>query len=144
MKPRISFGREGMLTLALALLLAACGGPLEYMVKGTPASPGTDAKIKADVNNSTVITNVTIEAENLTPPDRLMPGATTFVVWARKDSGSQWQRIGSLQFDAGKRTGSLPQATVPLTSFELIVSAEQENSPKSPSPHVVLQQKVAE
>jgi hypothetical protein len=137
-------GREGMLTLALVLLLAACGGPLEYVVKGTPASPGTDAKIIADVNSKTVITTVTIEAENLTPADRLMPGAQSYVVWARKDSSSEWQRIGSLQYDADKRTGSLPQATVPLTTFELIVSAEQQNSPKSPSPHIILQQKVAD
>jgi hypothetical protein len=143
MKARISMGR-GMLTLALALLLAACGGPLEYVVKGTPAAAGADAKIVADVNSSTVITTVSVEVEFLAPPDRIMPGATSYVVWARKDSSSEWQRIGSLQYNADKRTGSLPQATVPLTAFELIVSAEQQNSPKSPSPNVVIQQKVAD
>ncbi len=143
MKAWISTGRVGLLTLAFALSLAACGGPLKYQVKGTPAAAGTDAVLIADVNSETVITTVSIEAEFLAPPDRLMPGATSYVVWARKDSSSEWQRIGSLQYDADKRTGSLEQATVPLTNFELIVSAEQQNSPKSPSPHIVLQQKVA-
>jgi len=135
---------RGMLSVAFALALAACGGPLEYAVKGSPRAPDADAKIVAEVNSSTVLTNVSIEAEHLAPPDRLMPGATAFVVWARKDQSSEWQRIGSLAYDPDKRTGSLPQATVPLTSFELIVSAEQQNAPKSPSPHVVLSQKIAD
>jgi len=144
MKAWISMARGGMLALGVALSLAACGGPLEYMVKGTPSAPDADAKIVADVNSKTVITTLSIEAEHLAPPDRLMPGATAYVVWARKDSSSEWQRIGSLQYDTDKRSGSLPTATVPLTTFELIVSAEQQNSPKSPSPHVVIQQKVAD
>ncbi|TKD01707.1 hypothetical protein [Polyangium sorediatum] len=135
---------RGMLSVAVALLVAACGGPLEYMAKGTPRAPDADAKIVAEVNSSTVLTTVSIEAEHLAPPDRLMPGATAYVVWARKDSSSQWQRIGSLAYNNDKRTGSLPTATVPLTSFELIVSAEQQNAPTSPSPHVVIQQKVAD
>jgi hypothetical protein len=144
MKTRISFDRVGMLGLAFALLLSACGGPLEYATKGTPMAAGADAKITADVNSKTVITTVSIEAEFLAPPDRVSPGASSYVVWARKDSSSEWQRIGSLQYDADKRTGSLPQATVPLTAFDLIVSAENQNSPKSPSPNVVIQQKVAD
>jgi len=122
----------------------AAEAALEYMAKGTPSAPDADAKITADVNSKTVITTVSIAAEHLAPPDRLMPGAASYVVWARKDSSSEWQRIGSLQYDADKRSGSLPQATVPLTTFELIVSAEQQNSPKSPSPHVVIQQKIAD
>lgn len=136
--------RISIISVVFAMLVAACGGPLEYMAKGTPSAPDADAKIVADVNSKTVITTVSIEGEHLAPPDRLLPGATSYVVWARKDSSSEWQRIGSLQYDADKRTGSLPQATVPLTTFELIVSAEQQNSPKSPSPHVVIQQKIAD
>ena len=136
--------RIGIVSVAFALLVAACGGPLQYQAKGTPAAAGADAKIIADVNSKTVITTVSIEAEFLAPPDRLMPGASSYVVWARKDTSSEWQRIGSLAYDAEKRTGSLPQATVPLTAFELVITAETQNSPKQPSPTVVIQQKVAD
>lgn len=139
MNARLSVGM-----VAIALFAAACGGPLEYAVRGTPTAADADAKIVADVNSKTVITTVNIEAEHLAPPDRLAPGATSYVVWARKDSSSEWQRIGSLNYDADKRTGTLEHATVPLTSFDLIVSAENQNAPKSPSPTVVIQQKIAD
>jgi hypothetical protein len=134
----------GLLAMVLGLSLVACGGPLEYVAKGTPRAPEADAKIVADVNSQNVITRVSVTAEHLAPPDRLLPGGATYVVWARKDSSSQWQRIGALAYDAGSRKGKLEEASVPLTSFELIISAEQQSAPASPSPHVVIQQRVAE
>ena len=134
----------GLLAMVFGLALAACGGPLEYVAKGTPRAPEADAKIVADDNSQTVMTRVSVTAEHLAPPDRLMPGGVSYVVWARKDSSSQWQRIGALAYSPDSRKGALEEASVPLTSFELIISAEQQGAPAAPSPHVVIQQKVAE
>jgi hypothetical protein len=144
MNARSAMGRVGMLAMVLGLMLAACAGPLEYAVKGTPRAPDADGKIVAKVDPQTVMTRVTIKLEHLAPPDRLLPGGASYVVWARKDNAAQWQRIGALAYNANNRTGELYEASVPLTSFELIVSAEQQGAPASPSPHVAIQQKVAE
>lgn len=134
--------RGGLLTLVLGLALAACGGPLKYEAKGTPRAPDADAHIVAEVNSSTVMTRVTIKLEHLAPPDRIQPGATTYVAWARKNDKENWTRVGAVVYDADKRTGDMSEATVPLTQFEMIVSAEAQGAPQSPSQNVVVAQQI--
>jgi hypothetical protein len=143
MNARSSMGRGGLLAMVFGLALAACGGPLQYEAKGTPRAPEADATIIADINSQAVMTRVTVTAQHLAPPDRLLPGGASYVVWARKDSGAQWQRIGALVYSADSRKGTMEEASVPLSSFELIITAEQQSAPASPSPHVAIQQKIA-
>ena len=132
----------GVLTLVLCAALAACGGPLKYAPKGTPRAPECDANITADVNKDASITRLVITAEHLAPPGRLQEGGTTYVVWARKADGSQWQRVGAIKYDEGSRKGDLTEASVPLTEFELIISIEKQPAPDAPSGDVVISQKV--
>lgn len=143
MNARISVGRSGALVLALCAVLAGCGGPLKYAPKGTPKAPEADATVVADVDQKTSLTRLTVKVEHLAPPDRLQPGGNTFVVWARKTSATTYQRIGALTYDAGNRTGEIVEASVPLTSFEVIVTIENQPAPETPSRDVVILQKVA-
>ena len=129
------------LVLLLSLAAAACGGPLKYEVASSARAPGADAKIVAKVQKDQSLTQLEIEAVNLPPPGRVSEGATTYVVWHRKDSGGAWARSGGLVYDEsdrkGKWTGSIPE-----TSFDLTISAEKEASAGTPYREAVLSQHV--
>ncbi len=120
--------------------LSACG-PLKYEIKGTSLATGADAVITADVKKDQAMTMLEVNAENLPPPDRVMSGSSTFVVWQRKDSDASWSRIGKLIYEEEPRKGQLI-ATVPELSFELQITAEREDAPETPATDVVFFQKV--
>lgn len=127
--------------LALALSTAACAQT--YMVKGMQGAPDADAKISATVVGENRLTQIAIKAEHLAPPERLLPGSTAYVVWARQDASGDWLRIAKVDYDPGSRKGVVEIATVPLTGFELAISAEKEDMPKSPSTTIVFTQKIS-
>ncbi len=131
---------RGLLVAALVFAAVGCG-TLKYEVAGTAKAPGADAKIVAEVNKSTGSTKLEINAENLPPPDRLQPGSNAFVVWQRKNDSATWQRLGALQYDKSGRKGTL-EATAPETKFELVITAENQTSPASPSSNIIFQQVV--
>jgi len=140
-----SIGRRGLgwaLGAALFGALLGCGGALRYAPKGTPRAPDADAYLEAQVSQPNAMTQISLKVEHLAPPDRLVAGSTSYVVWARRDDGAPWVRVGSLKYDNDARKGELYGASVPETSFELIVSAERQAAPAGPSADVVLTQKV--
>ncbi|XXT23448.1 hypothetical protein WME94_18090 [Sorangium sp. So ce429] len=85
-------------------MMAASGGPLRYTPQGIGKAPGADAVIVADVNFDAAMTRLDINTKNLPPPDRLDSSSTAFVVWARANSDSPWQRVGALDYDVDGRT----------------------------------------
>lgn len=127
--------------LLCAVLLSACGGPLKYQVPSTSRAPGADARVIADVASDQGQTHLEIDVTNLPPPARVVPTATTYLVWYRKDSSSTWARIGGLKYEEGDREGKL-SGSVPEVAFDLIVVAEASESPASPSPDVVVAQRI--
>lgn len=137
-----SIHRIAVSAVCAIALLTGCGGPLRYTVQGADKATGADVNIVAAVDEGAAMTRLTINAENLPPPDRIQGGGTTFVVWARKGSDAPWQRIGALQYDADDRTGEFPEASVPHTAFDLLITAEQKADAASPSPAVIASQRV--
>lgn len=130
-------------TVALSLLvLCACGGPLKYAPKATARAPEADAAIVADVKEGQHATRLTVKVEHLAPPGRIQEGTKTYLVWQRKNSDTTWTRVAALAYDEGNREGKLEEATVPETSFQVMVTAEEKPDAASPSPHVVVEQKV--
>jgi hypothetical protein len=130
-----------MALFALAVSTAACGQT--YMVKGMQVAPDADGKITAKVVTANTLTQISIKTEHLAPPERLLPGSTAYIVWARTDSSDEWIRIAKLDYDAAGRKGGVEVATVPLTGFELAISAEKQDMPKSPSTTIVFTQKIS-
>jgi len=124
-------------------VLAACGGPLKYTVPSTARAPGADAKVIADVSSSQGQTKLEIDVTNLAPPARISEKATTYIAWYRKSSSATWARVGGLKYDEGDREGKI-SGSVPEVAFDLIVTAEQSEGPASPSPDVVITQRVAD
>ncbi|MEO6534041.1 MAG: hypothetical protein ABIO06_10770 [Pseudolysinimonas sp.] len=114
---------------------------MKYQVPSTSRAPGADARIVADVATTQGQTHLEIDVTNLPPPARVTPTATAYLAWYRKDANSTWTRIGGLKYDEGDREGQL-SGSVPEVAFDLIVAAEASESPASPSPEVVVSQRI--
>jgi hypothetical protein len=103
-------------------------------------APEADVKIVADVHKDSAFTTLKVDVEHLAPPDRL-GGGTTFVVWTKGDA-PKWHRVGALRYDESARKGSIEGASVPVTSFDLKVTAEKVEEPEIPSDNLVVTQHV--
>lgn len=131
-----------VLACALALSLgAACSSALNFTPTATALTVGADLKVRAEIDAAQHLTRVRVRAENLAPPGRLMPEGRLFVVWARANANTTWVRVGTLVYDTDDRDGEL-NATVPFTSFELMVTAESSAEVPTPSDKVVVTQRV--
>lgn len=128
-------------TVMAGALLAGCGGPLKYTIKGTPKAPEIDAQIVADVKSDAAMTTLKISAEHLAPPSRFASGGKVFVVWTKGEK-PKWHRVGALKYDEGDRKGSIEGASVPVTAFDLQITVEGDAAPDGPSSDVVLAQHV--
>jgi len=127
---------------AVAVTLLAGCGPLKYSLQSTPAAPGADAVLTAEIHPAQGRTQVNLTVSHLAPPDRVQPGATAFIAWYRKDNAGTWGRIGAIVYDLSSRDGKMEGASVPETTFDLQVTAEKVLDPASPSTVVVFSQHV--
>ncbi len=125
---------------ALAFTVGGCGGALTYTIAGTPKSAELDGKIVANPNKDRGMTTIKIDLEHLAPPERL-GGGKNFVVWSRDDKG-KLNRIGALKYDSGSRKGNFEEGTVPLTSFDLLISVEADPAVDAPTSDPFLVQHV--
>lgn len=140
-RPNVLRGTLILLSLVVSLLATACSGPLKYSVRGS-RDPGADLNVTAEVNSGSNITVLDLLAVNLAPPDRISTGATSYVVWARRNAEAGWVRLGALDYDAESRKGQLLKASTPEIAFDLMVTAESMGTAASPSPDAVFQQRV--
>jgi len=125
-------------SLLLSFLLLACGADT-YDSSGTAMAAGTDAEITVsddDGGNH----RLELAVRHLAPPARLAEGAQFFVAWSVPEGGVP-QHIGTLDYDEDTRIGELDTLT-PYKVFEVLVTAETERLPRSPSEHVALRQEV--
>jgi hypothetical protein len=109
-------------------------------VPGTEKAVGADAEVVAVVNNDQNTTKFDVKAMHLPPPNRISEGADNFVVWIRRDNSQPFNRVGSLKYDPNSREGQIIEASVPETSFQLVITAETGPFPGSPSNNVVFEQ----
>lgn len=126
------------LSLLASMALCGCGGPSEQTVHGTQLAPGADAHITADIDSDAVTTRLAVDVAHLSPPERIESGSKHFVVWQRPNSASPWRRVGVLDYDPDTRKGGLAEMTVPHANFELLITAERQSNPRSPSSAAVI------
>lgn len=122
----------------LPFLALACGADT-YDSAGTNRAVGTDAEISVS-DDGAGNHQLGLEVRHLLPPGRMAEGAQFYVVWSVPEGGTP-QHIGSLDYDAEDRLGTLETLT-PYKVFEVLVTAERERLPRSPSEHVALRQAV--
>lgn len=117
-----------MLLGAATLFLAACAGP--HALTTSPAIPAAKGEIKVD--DAGPNTSIRVEVEHLAAPERVQPGATTYVVWAQQiGTGAQPQSLGALALNPDL-TGRLETVTA-LRNFELYITAEPAPTVTAPS-----------
>jgi len=120
-----------LIALALAAPIVGCGSapPAVRMVGSmdVPAARGTVTASRIGNQN----TSLGVDVRHLAAPDRVEPGATTFVVWARGFGQEDFQNLGALRVDANLR-GTLKTLT-PYSTFEVVVTAEPSPTATTPS-----------
>jgi len=134
--------RKYLAALFIAGALATgCGGPLTYKLAASPKAVGADGKLEATIYKDEHETKIVFNVSNLAPASRITPDAKFFVVWGRKDSKANWQRVGNFVYAEDKRNG-LFKASFPEVEFDLQVSVEKDDSVQSPSSDIVFSQHV--
>jgi hypothetical protein len=124
------------LTLALGMtivgssLAVACGGAQKVPLQTTGETPAAEGKVAVE-HTDQGNTRLTLEVEHLAPPNRVVPGAQTYVVWAKSLAPhAQPENLGSLQVDSDRK-GKL-ETTTPLDKFDVFVTPEA--APNAPAP----------
>jgi hypothetical protein len=77
-----------------------------------------------------------VESKHLAPPDRLSPPHSTYVVWVQP-AGKPAEVIGQLRVNTDDMAASF-KTSVPYHNFDIIVTAEDNAKPDSPSGTEVL------
>ncbi|HTU63882.1 MAG TPA: hypothetical protein VMF89_35700 [Polyangiales bacterium] len=135
--------RFRLLVACFMVTFAACGGAMKYDLRGTQLSPGSDGKLEAKIDTSRNVTQLDLRASNLTPPDRVLEGGTSYVVWTRHTAATPWMRLGALELtDEGRAGNAL--LTVSEVAFDLLISVESSVEVASPSGKTVFEQRVQE
>jgi hypothetical protein len=103
------------------------------VAKTTPSAEGQVAVEKTKEGNM----NLAIKVEHMAPPNRLVPGASTYVAWAQTPDGSgQPQNLGALNLSSD-RAGEL-KTTTGARNLKIIVTPEMNSSAKAPSNKAVM------
>jgi hypothetical protein len=107
--------------------MATRGTPLE-VAKTTPSSQGEVAVSRTSEGNM----DLNIKVEHMAPPNRLVPGASTYVAWGQPP-GVQGtpQNLGALNLDSD-RSGEL-KTTTGARNLKIMVTPEVSASAKAPT-----------
>ena len=129
MKTR-SNGRMKASVLALALLAAPASASWLPMTN-SPVNPAAQGEVKvgkADNDN----TNVHVRVKHLTPPEKIDPKASAYVVWARP-SGQQNRafNLGALKVDKDLEGGL--ETVTPFKTFQVFITPEPSSEVVDPA-----------
>ena len=127
--------------IVTGLVAWSCAGSNQLRLTTSPDIPGAQstAKVSTTDNGNTQIDLI---VEHLASPERVDPGATTYVVWVRgNEAEAQSQNLGALKVDDNEE-GSI-SATTPLRSFSLYITAEASQLSTAPTGKTLLYTTVA-
>ena len=118
---------------ALALGIGGCATSLALQPgPKTPAAAGIVTLSRDGQGN----TQLALSVNYLPEPFELNRAFTTFVVWSIADDGSRVRNMGQMQLDSHRH--GVVNLVTPLTSFKLLVTAEESATAERPSDYAVL------
>lgn len=131
-----------VLVAVVTLALGVTAWAKTYTFQATSITPGATGTVdvKADKTGGSN-TNVSITVDHLARPTLLTPAANEYVVWIDPEDGSP-QNQGVLRVGDNEK-GSLKMTTT-SSKFRVMVTAETEAHPQTPSNRVVLRADVQE
>jgi hypothetical protein len=128
-----------VMAVPLAASFGCGGGSWTYNLTGSQRDPGSDGTVQVErIEGGNRL--VTVHFRHLTPPERLGGGLTIFVLWFRDAQGHS-TKASVLAYEPDSRTARAT-ATTPMTSFQLVVTAERNNTVAEPSENVIFNQRV--
>jgi hypothetical protein len=119
----------------------ALTGPSEVRFSRSLIVPAADgmAEVRRDENGNA---QIDIKVDHLAPPERIAPGATSYVVWVKPMRGDmKFQNLGALRVDPNL-SGEL-RAITSLRHFQLIITPEAAVMVQVPSGPVVLEAEIS-
>src|SRR5579864_6498010 len=129
-------GYYALVLVAVAMLaLGVTAWAKTYTMQATSITPGATGSIDAKVDKTGGNTTVAVKVDHLARPTLLTPAANEYVVWIEPQDGSP-QNQGVLQVSDNEK-GELRMTTT-SSKFRVLVTAETEPHPKTPSNRVVL------
>ncbi|HEV7675249.1 MAG TPA: hypothetical protein VGQ12_12020 [Candidatus Angelobacter sp.] len=126
--------RTVTLLLLFSFLLATAAWGREDRLTNTGTAPAAEGKIITD-NDRNGNTGVDIEVKHMATPQSLTPARQTYLVWVQP-RGKDPELLGALRVNE-KLEGSLKAATTYKT-FDVIITAEDNVKPDTPSSTVIL------
>lgn len=125
--------KYGIALTTAILFLAGCATTQKMTpTQQFPASTG-EVKLKEKESNN----ELEIQVKHLPPPNYIDSYLSTYVVWLRPNAQESWNNIGQIDIDSDSRDGVL-ETTTSFTTFEVLVTAENDSTVTSPSEHVML------
>ena len=120
------------LIFALAVSVSACAllPAKKSQVGISEKIPATRAQLsfaKTDNDN----TKIDLKVNHLAEPERVVPGATTYIVWVRPTGDAPAQNLGALKVDRNLKAKL--ETVTPQKNFELFVTAESSPLVTNPS-----------
>ena len=128
--------RGGVLALMAALLvLVSVAMADEFKLRNSELNPAAiaTAHVNSDRNGNL---DIDIEVHHIAPPDRLNPPHSNYVVWIQAPN-KQAEMLGLMRVNADDMGVSLRTKT-PYHSFDIFVTAEDNNHQESPTGPEVL------
>lgn len=128
---------KGLLIVAAAALVSACAG--KQTMEGTEVAPAARAEVRTEQTEGSN-TKIDMRVKHLAQPEKIMPGATHYVVWVLPDGMSEARNIGSLAVNEDLEAKY--ETTIPYENFRLMVTPESNRIATAPSGPVVLEQTI--
>ena len=122
------------LFLLFSFLLATAAWGREDRLTNTGAAPAAEGKVITD-NDRNGNTGVEIEVKHMATPQSLTPPKQTYLVWVQP-RGKDPELLGALRVNDNLE-GSL-RATTTYKDFEVLITAEDNVKPDTPSSMVIL------
>lgn len=116
------------------LLSVAAWGREDHLSNPGTVNPAATGKIITD-NDRNGNTGVDIQVKHMAAPQSLSPAKTAYVVWIQP-RGKDPEVLGTLRVNEDLE-GSL-RATTPYKDFDVLITAEDNLKPETPSSLVVL------
>ena len=121
-------------------LVAGCAGGDSYVLIGGAEAASTAGTL--EVEREAERTLLTIHLEFLPSPEQRQADLSTYVVWFITPQGKAI-RGGKLVYEAAKREGHA-ELEGPAAPYELLVTAESQESPQQPSEFRVIAEPIVE
>jgi len=128
------------LTAALLFAVGACASSSQIRLAGSPDIPAAQGNVTVGTTENGN-TSVQFTVKHLAPPDKVSPGSTVYLVWARPlDPGSTATSLGALQLSENLE-GELATVT-PLRAFDIFLTPESAQAATFPSGREMLTARV--